>query len=122
MSGGDLISIVGIIAGVVLAIGSGILSWRITTVKVEAVSAANEKRIAELQGHIESERTKNDARIDELHRRINDIKDDFVKREDFREHMAKVEKTLDAIAASQVEMQKTFTRLLIEMRTGHPAE
>ena len=117
-----VISVVSIVVTVILVIGGGFLSWRLTTAKVEAAANANKERLAELQGHLDAERAKNDQRVDELHRRINDVRESFVRREDFREHMGKVEKTLDAIAASQIAMQKTFTDLLIEMRTGHPAE
>ena len=86
--------------------------------EISAVKTEAARRIAEIEGHMTAERAKHDAQYETIHSRINDVKESFVRRDDFREGMAKVEKSMDSIAASQVSLQQTLTQVLV--RLGAP--
>ena len=115
MTTSDIIAGAALAFTVLAAAGQSWLNIRVTAAKIEAATKEADRRVAEVEGHLTAERAKHDSQYEALHGRINDIKDSFVRRDDFREHMAKVEKTMDGIATSQKALQDALTQVLLKL-------
>lgn len=78
----------------------------------DAAIAAAEQKIANMHGEFAAERAKHDQQVDALHSRINDIRDSFVRRDDFAAFAGRIDKSLELISQGQVTLQSTLLQAL----------
>lgn len=107
-----IIAILGFIGAIIA--NDRAMNNRIQAAKDSAIQASH-LEIAQLHGTFAAEREKNDARALALHDRIDDIKDNFVRRDDFQIAMGTINKNLEGITASQGKLQSQLTQVLIKL-------
>lgn len=116
MNGLEVLAIVSPIAALVGLVVTLIGNARITTEKINAAEKAAiqaaEKKIADMHGEFAAERAKHDQQVEALHSRINDVRDSFVRRDDFAAFAGRIDKTLETIASSQQTLQQTLVNAL----------
>lgn len=116
MTGLEILGVVSPIASVVMLVVALIGNARITTEKIAAAEKAAiqaaEQKIANMHGEFTAERAKHDQQVEALHSRINDVRDSFVRRDDFAAFAGRIDKTLESIATSQQTLQQTLVSAL----------